>query len=67
MVPSFCRVELPQPSYHPIKALQVFFMKYVFCTKFYNGFVLKISTCAIMPGFRKSGHNYIDIIEHNTM
>ena len=33
-------------------------MKYVFCTKFYNGFVLKISTWAIMPGFRNSGHIY---------
>ena len=31
-------------------------MKYVFCTKFYDGFVLKISTCVIMLGFRKSGH-----------
>ena len=57
MVPSFCRLELPQPSYRLIKTLQVF-TKYVFYTKFYNGFVLKISTCTIMLGFCKSGHIY---------
>ena len=55
MVTSFCRLELPQPSYRPIKTLQVFYEIH-FCTKFYNGFVLKISTCAIGPGFCKSGH-----------
>ena len=27
------------------------------CTKFYNGFLLKISICTIMPGFCKLGHN----------
>ena len=58
MVPVFCRLELPQPSYHPIKTLQVF-MKYIFALSFtYNGFVLKISIYAIMPGFHKSGHIY---------
>ena len=33
MVPSFCKLELPQPSYRPIKTLQVF-MKYVFTLSF---------------------------------
>ena len=28
-----------------------FFYEMPFCTKFYNGFLLKISTCVIMPGF----------------
>ena len=27
------------------------FMKCVFCTKFYNGFISKISACTIMPVF----------------
>ena len=31
-------------------------MKCVYCIKFYNGIVLKISACTIMPGFRISGH-----------
>ena len=26
-------------------------MKCIFCTKFFNGFLLKISVCVIMPGF----------------
>ena len=43
MVHSFCSLELPQPSYHPINTLQVFY-EICFCAKFYNGFVLKIST-----------------------
>ena len=29
-----------------------------FCTKFYNGFILKISASTVMPGFRKLGHKY---------
>ena len=32
------------------------FVKSVFCTKFLYCFILKISVCAIMPGFHKSGH-----------
>ena len=55
MVFSFCPLDLPQPSYGIIKTLQDFY-EYVFCTKFYNGFILKISACAITPGFCKSGH-----------
>ena len=34
MVPSFCRLELPQPSYHPIKALQVFIWNTFFALSF---------------------------------
>ena len=64
MVPNFfCRLELPQLSYCPIKA-RSFFMKYVFFTKFYNSFVLKISTRTIMPGFCKSGHIFFIFIIH---
>ena len=33
-----------------------FYMKCVFCTKFYYCIILKISVCAIMLGFHKSGH-----------
>ena len=40
-------------------------MKYVFCTMFYNGFVLKISICMIMPGFCKSSHKCIGQITLN--
>ena len=29
-----------------------------FFIKFYNGVILKISACTIMPGFCKSGHKY---------
>ena len=62
MVPSFCRFELPQPSYRHIniKTLQVF-LRNAFFAHYYNGFILKISTCAIMLGFRKSGHIYLVI------
>ena len=55
MVPGFCKLELPQLSYRSIKTLQAFY-EMRFCTKFFNGFLLKISICAIMPDFRKSGH-----------
>ena len=34
MVPRFCRLELPQPSYHPIKALQVFILNMFFALSF---------------------------------
>ena len=53
MVPSFCRLELPQPSYCSIKHHK-FFMKCVFAQSFYNGFILKILARAIMSDFRKS-------------
>ena len=32
------------------------FIKCIICTKFLKCFILKISLCAIMSGFRKSGH-----------
>ena len=50
MVPSFCRLELPQPTYRPMSFWNAF------CTIFYRCFILKIPVCAIMLGFRKSGH-----------
>ena len=56
MVPSFCRLELPQPSYCSIKNHS--FHEMHFCTKFYKCFILKIPACIIMLGFRKSGHIY---------
>ena len=34
MVPSFCKLQSPQPSYHPIKTLQVFLKKYIFALSF---------------------------------
>ena len=44
-------------SYHnEVITLYKILYKIHFCTKFYNGFVWKIATCAIMPGFRKSSH-----------
>ena len=43
--------ELVWPSYIVCKS-RSFFMKCVFCTKFYTENLV----CAIMPGFRKSGH-----------
>ena len=55
MVPHFCRLELPQPSYRPINTPEVFY-EMCFYTKFYNGVILNITACAIMPGFHKSGH-----------
>ena len=55
MVPRFCRLKLPEPRYCSINIPQ-FFMKCIFA--FYNGFMLKILACAIMPGFCKSGHIY---------
>ena len=48
----FLSIDLPEPSYGFIKTLQDFYL----CTKFYNGVILKISACAIMLGFRKSGY-----------
>ena len=33
-------------------------MKCVFCIKFYNGIILEISACTIMPSFCKLGHIY---------
>ena len=44
-VPSFCRLELPQPSYCP--------MKCIFCTNFYKCFILKIQAYAITSGFHE--------------
>ena len=62
MVPTFCRLELPQPSYCTITRQQVVLWN-AFCTQVYNGFILKISACAIMPGFRKSGYNCLQCIK----
>ena len=58
MVPSFCRLKLPQPSYRPIKTIQVLLWNTFFALSFIMALciVLKVSTCTIMLGFRKSGH-----------
>ena len=61
MAPSFCRLDLPQPSYGFIKIPQDFY-EMRFCTKFYNGVILKISVCTILLGFCKSGHIYYKMI-----
>ena len=63
MVPSFYRLDLPQPCYGFIKILQNFY-EMRFCTKFYNDVILKISACAIMPGFCKSGHKCYWLVKY---
>ena len=47
MVPSFCRLELPQPSYDPISFYEM--------RLFYKCFIQKIPACTIMSGFCKLG------------
>ena len=54
MVPSLCRLELPQPSYRPIKTLLVFY-EIRFCTKFYNGFCIENFNMCDYTGFLQIG------------
>ena len=63
MVPSFLQIG----SYHTMARLWSLlshcknFMKYIFVLSFYNAFILKILVCAIMLGFCKLGHVFVNL------
>ena len=52
----FLQIGVSMAKLQPLLNHCKFFMKCVFCTKFLQCSVLQIFVCAIMPGFRKSGH-----------
>ena len=56
MVPSFCSFKLVWPSYGFCKFTLSILLNAFFITMFLYCFILKILVCAIMSGFRKSGH-----------
>ena len=64
MVPSFCRLQLPQPSYRPIKTLQVFLQNTFFALSFTMAFYWKFTICHY-AGFSQIG-SHILTFRHTT-